>query len=56
MAHEPLEYLEDVATTIAEQALALPGVTHTRVAVRKPHVVLDGPLAFAEIVVERGND
>ena len=55
VAQEPLDYLEDVATAIAEGALALSGVTHARVAVRKPHVMLDGPLAYAEIVVERGN-
>ena len=55
MAREPLEYLEDVATTIAEGALKLDDVTHARVAVRKPHVMLDGPLAYAEVVVERGD-
>ena len=55
VAQEPLDYLEDVASAIAEGALALSGVTHARVAVRKPHVMLDGPLAYAEIVVERGN-
>jgi dihydroneopterin aldolase len=49
----PLEYLEDVATHIADGAMALSGVTHARVAVRKPHVLLDGPLDYAEIVVER---
>ena len=52
-AREPLEYLEEVAGAIADGALALEGVTHARVAVRKPHVMLDGPLAYAEIVVER---
>ena len=53
MRREPLEYLEEIASAIAEGALALDGVTHARVAVRKPHVMLDGPLAYAEIVVER---
>ena len=43
-----------MASAIADGALALDGVTHARVAVRKPHVMLDGPLAYAEIVVERG--
>ena len=52
---EPLEYLEDVATGIADAAVALSGVSHARVAVRKPHVLLDGPLAYAEIVVERSH-
>jgi FolB domain-containing protein len=46
-------YLEDVAESIAERALALSGVEGVRVAVRKPHVALPGPLEFAEVVVER---
>jgi dihydroneopterin aldolase len=53
MRREPLDYLEEIATAIADGALALNGVTHARVAVRKTHVMLDGPLAYAEIVVER---
>ena len=52
----PLEYLEDVATHILDGAMALSGVTHARVAVRKPHVLLDGPLDYAEIVVERSRE
>ena len=56
VAAEPLDYLEAVATAVAEGALALPHVRHARVAVRKPHVMLDGPLSFAEIVVERTRD
>ena len=55
VAQEPLDYLEDVAVSIADGAIALPQVTHARVAVRKPHVMLDGPLAYAEVVVERGH-
>jgi dihydroneopterin aldolase len=53
---EPLEYLEELAGAIAAEALALDGVTRVRVAVRKPHVALDGPLAYAEILVERARD
>lgn len=53
VAAEPLDYLEEVATTIADRAVVLPDVRHARVAVRKPHVMLDGPLSYAEIVVER---
>lgn len=49
----PVEYLETTAGAIAGAALALDGVDSVRVAIRKPHVMLDGPLAFAEIVVER---
>ncbi len=50
---QPLDYLESIATDIAESLLALDGVASVRVAVRKPHVMLEGPLAYAEIVVER---
>jgi dihydroneopterin aldolase len=53
---EPLDYLEELASAIADDALALDDVTHARVAVRKPHVMLDGPLSFAEIIVERSRD
>jgi dihydroneopterin aldolase len=56
VAAEPLDYLEEVASTVADGALALPGVRHVRVAVRKPHVMLDGPLAYAEIAVERTHE
>lgn len=53
-AHAPqLRYLEDIAGGIADRALALDGVLRARVAVRKPHVALDGPLDHAEIVIER---
>lgn len=53
---QPLDYLEGIAGDIAESLLALPGVASVRVAVRKPHVMLEGPLDYAEIVVEREHD
>jgi dihydroneopterin aldolase len=56
VAAEPLDYLEEVAAVVADGALALPEVRHARVAVRKPHVMLEGPLSYAEIVVERTRD
>lgn len=46
-------YLEDVADHVAAAALAISGVDGVRVAVRKPHVALPGPLDHAEVVVER---
>lgn len=46
-------YLEDVADTVATKALTVPGVHGVRVAVRKPHVALPGPLGYAEVVLER---
>lgn len=51
---EPLDYLEVVGAAIASRVLALPSAAHARVAVRKPHVSLGGPLAYAEVVVEQG--
>lgn len=50
----PIDYLEQVGERIASGALACsPRVAHARVAVRKPNVALAGPLAYAEIVIER---
>jgi dihydroneopterin aldolase len=49
-------YLEDVATRVADDAMAIDGVSGVRVAVRKPHVALPGPLSYAEVVVERASD
>jgi dihydroneopterin aldolase len=54
VAEGPVDYLERAAERMADGALALDGVTAVRVAVRKPHVPLGGPLAYAEVVVERG--
>jgi 7,8-dihydroneopterin aldolase/epimerase/oxygenase len=51
VGHGP--YLEDVADHVAQAALAVKGVEGVRVAVRKPHVALPGPLDYAEVVVER---
>jgi 7,8-dihydroneopterin aldolase/epimerase/oxygenase len=50
----PLRFLEDVARTLVGDLLARPYVRRARVAVRKPHVPLPGPLAYAEVVVDSG--
>ena len=50
----PLDYIERVAADIVEAARQVAGVVGARVAVRKPHVALPGPLQHAEVVVERG--
>ncbi len=52
--HTP--YLEQVAERVATDALAVAGVAGVRVAIRKPHVMLPGPLAYAEVVLERRRD
>jgi len=53
---EHTSYLEDLAERVVAGALDVPGVAGVRVAVRKPHVMLSGPLAYAEVVVERDRD
>jgi len=47
----PTDYLETLADRIARTTLEDARVEHVRVAVRKPHVALPGPLAHAEVVV-----
>jgi dihydroneopterin aldolase len=46
-------FLEEVGERIAERALQLPLVQRVRIAVRKPNVALPGPLAYAEVALER---
>jgi dihydroneopterin aldolase len=48
-----INFLEEVGEMIAERALQLPLVTRVRIAVRKPNVALPGPLAYAEVALER---
>jgi dihydroneopterin aldolase len=47
-------FLEEVCERIADRALAMPLVDKVRVSVRKPNVALPGPLAYAEVALERG--
>jgi 7,8-dihydroneopterin aldolase/epimerase/oxygenase len=50
-------FLEGLADRVAKSALEhSPRIQSARVAVRKPHVALPGPLAYAEVVVERRAD
>lgn len=49
-----LDYLERIGERIAEGVLRDQPVHRVRVAVRKPHVPLPGPLDHAEVVVVRG--
>jgi dihydroneopterin aldolase len=48
-----ISFLEEVGERIAERALQLPLVSRVRIAVRKPNVALPGPLAYAEVALER---
>ena len=49
-------YLEELVERTASGVLALPAVARVRVAARKPHVALPGPLAYAEVVIEQDRD
>ena len=49
-----IDYLEEIADRVASGAFdASARVMRVRVAVRKPHVALGGPLAFAEVRIDR---
>jgi dihydroneopterin aldolase len=57
MSSGPIDYLEQIARLVADGAIEhSPRIHSARVAVRKPHVALPGPLAYAEVVVERTAD
>ena len=51
-----IHYLENLAERIAAGILAIGHVRRIRVAVRKPHVSLNGPLSYAEVMLERAAD
>lgn len=48
--------LEALCAKIAVGALALQRVERVRVAARKPHAPIDGPLDYVEVVLERSRD
>lgn len=48
--------LEGLCEQIAHAALALEGVTRVRVAARKPHAPIPGPVDHVEVVLERTRD
>lgn len=54
LAAEPMAYLEDIANQVASRVLTESAVHSVRVAVRKPHVGLGGPLRHAQVTVTRG--
>jgi dihydroneopterin aldolase len=51
-----LSFLEDLADSIAARVLAASPVERVRVAIRKPHAAVGGPLQFAEVAIERTRD
>jgi dihydroneopterin aldolase len=57
MGSGPIDFLEQVGERVVAGALAHSvRVRSARVAVRKPHVALAGPLDYVEVVVERNAD
>ncbi len=52
----PHKLLEALCEQVAERALALTGVERVRVAARKPHAPIPGPLDYIEVVLERQSD
>jgi dihydroneopterin aldolase len=49
-----IDFLEDIAEMIADSAFEVSTrVTRIHIAVRKPHVSLGGPLAYAEVTIDR---
>ena len=46
-------YLENLVERIAAAALSVSVIQRVRATVRKPHVSLPGPLAYAEVSLER---
>lgn len=54
LAAGPIDFLEEIADRVVQRALAHnERIQSARVAVRKPHVAMPGPVAYAEVVVER---
>ena len=56
VAFEPMDYLEEVVTSVARRALEHADVQRVRVAARKPHVALGGPVDHAEVALELARD
>lgn len=48
--------LEALCEQVAQQALTLEGVDRVRVAARKPHAPVSGPVDHVEVVIERTRD
>ncbi len=48
--------LEALCERVAQAVLALEGVQRVRVAARKPHAPIPGPIDSVEVTIERGRD
>jgi dihydroneopterin aldolase len=56
VAAGPVDFLEGLALSIAERSMDGGNVRRVRVAARKPHVMLPGPVSHAEVTVELHRD
>jgi len=56
MESSELFYLEELADSIATRILDEFAVERVRIAVRKPHAAVGGPLTYAEVAVVRERD
>ena len=52
----PIDFLEGLVASVAERAMETGTVQRVRVAARKPHVPLPGPLAHAEVALDLSRD
>ena len=52
----PHKFLEALCEKVAQGALEMVGVERVRVAARKPHVPIPGPLDHVEVAIERTHD
>lgn len=52
----PIDFLEGLALAIAERTMSEGNIRRVRVAARKPHVLLPGPVAHAEVVADLTRD
>jgi dihydroneopterin aldolase len=48
--------LEALCEKVAQRVLDLEGVVEVRIAARKPHAPIEGPLDYVEVVLERTRD
>ena len=51
-----IKLLEALCEKVASRVLELDGVRRARVAARKPHAPIHGPLDYVEVVVDRSTD
>lgn len=49
-------YLEDLAAAIADEVLGVDGVQRVVVNARKPQVAMPGPLAYAQVTLDRARN